>query len=40
VKKQSGFTLIELLTVVFGLVALALAGAALWVAIHFIAKFW
>lgn len=36
-KKQKGFTLFELLFVLF---ILALAGGALYVVIHFIAKFW
>jgi Tfp pilus assembly protein PilE len=40
VSKHNGFTIIELLTVIFGLVVLGLVVCAVWVAIHFIAKFW
>jgi prepilin-type N-terminal cleavage/methylation domain-containing protein len=38
--KQSGFTLIELLIGLAIVVFIALAATVVWVAVHFIAKFW
>jgi prepilin-type N-terminal cleavage/methylation domain-containing protein len=38
--KQSGFTLIELLIVLAGLASLAIVVGMLYVAVHFISKFW
>lgn len=38
--KQSGFTLIELLVVLACAVSLATAAGLLYVAVHFISKFW
>jgi len=39
-KKQKGFTLIELMIVLSFVAAAAFAGTAIYVAVHFISKFW
>jgi type II secretory pathway component PulJ len=39
-KQQGGFTLIELLLTFWFLFLLSLIGSAIYVAVHFIAKFW
>lgn len=39
-KYQRGFTLIELFVVIAGLVTIVGGGTAIYVAFHFIAKFW
>lgn len=37
---QKGFTLIELLAVLFFICGIGFAGFLIWVACHFLAKFW
>ena len=37
---SNGYTLIELMFCIGGLVALCIGGFLVWVAIHFIMKFW
>ena len=39
-KKQRGYTLIELLICIIFFVAFALGGTVLYVAWHFISKYW
>jgi Tfp pilus assembly protein PilE len=39
-RNQKGFTLVELFFVIWALVALGIGGTVLYVAGHFIAKFW
>lgn len=39
-KYQKGFTIIELLMVLVFVLALSIGGSLLYVAWHFIAKFW
>ena len=39
-KKKNGFTLTEVMVAVSMVLSLALVGAGVMVAIHFIAKFW
>jgi len=38
--KQRGFTLVELAMVIVFLIAMCGAGTVVWVAAHFISKFW
>jgi len=39
-KKQKGFTLIELLTFLIALSVIGIALGSLYVAVHFLIKFW
>ena len=39
-KNVKGFTLAELVMLIWFLIVLSLAGAAIWAVCHFIAKFW
>lgn len=39
-KKQSGFTVLELLVSLVGLASIALTIGAIYIGLHFIAKFW
>lgn len=39
-KNQKGFTLIHLVGLLVALLWLAFVGGLIWVACHFIAKFW
>ena len=40
INKTSGFTFIELFVVILGLFGLAFAGFLIYVAWHFISRFW
>ena len=39
-RNESGFTVNELIFAIFGLLSVALVVGGIWVAIHFIAKWW
>lgn len=38
--QKAGYTLVELLVVIVGVAGLAVMVAVVWVAIHFIRKYW